>query len=102
MTVTETEVRKGLDGVYADTTAISMVNPESNSLTYRGYPVQELARSRSFEEVAYLLWHGELPTPGQLAAQTEAERTQRSLPPAIAATLTGLSAFAAVRVTLHR
>jgi citrate synthase len=101
MTVTETEVRKGLDGVYADTTAISMVNPETNSLTYRGYPVQELARSRSFEEVAYLLWHGELPTPGELAAQTEAERTQRSLPPAIAATLTGLSAAAHPMDTLR-
>jgi citrate synthase len=101
MTVTETEVRKGLDGVYADTTAISMVNPETNSLTYRGYPVQELARSRSFEEVAYLLWHGELPTPGELAAQTEAERTQRRLPPAIAATLTGLSASAHPMDTLR-
>jgi len=55
VTVTETEVRKGLAGVYADTTAISMVNPETNSLTYRGYPVQELARRCSFEEVAYLL-----------------------------------------------
>jgi citrate synthase len=57
MPVTETEVRKGLAGVYADTTAISMVNPATNSLTYRGYPVQELARKCSFGEVAYLLWH---------------------------------------------
>jgi citrate synthase len=83
----ETEVRKGLAGVYADNTAISMVNPESNSLTYRGYPVQELARQCSFEEVAYLLWHGELPTPDQLAAQNRAERAQRALDPVIAATL---------------
>ena len=90
MPVTETKVRKGLAGVYADTTAISMVNPESNSLTYRGYPVQELARRCSFEEVAYLLWHGELPTPGQLAAQNQAERAQRTLDPVIAATLIGL------------
>jgi len=90
VTVTETEVRKGLAGVYADTTAISMVNPETNSLTYRGYPVQELARRCSFEEVAYLLWHGELPAPGQLAAQNRAERAQRTLDPVIAATLAGL------------
>jgi citrate synthase len=88
--VEETEVRKGLDGVYADTTAISMVNPESNSLTYRGYPVQELAHRCSFEEVAYLLWHGELPDPGQLAAQNRIERAQRTLDPVIAATLMGL------------
>jgi 2-methylcitrate synthase len=90
VTVTEADVRKGLAGVYADTTAISMVNPESSSLTYRGYLVQELARWCSFEEVAYLLWHGELPDPGQLAAQNRIERPQRSLDPVIAATLIGL------------
>jgi citrate synthase len=84
------EIRKGLVGVYADTTAISMVNPDTNSLTYRGYPVQELARQCSFEEVAYLLWHGELPTPAQLDAQNRVERAQRTLDPIIAATLTGL------------
>jgi citrate synthase len=86
----EPEVRKGLDGVYADTTAISMVNPDTNSLTYRGYPVTELARRCSFEEVAYLLWHGDLPTPAQLAAQNDAERAQRALDPALAGILTGL------------
>jgi citrate synthase len=90
MSVTATEVRKGLAGVYADTTAISMVNPESNSLTYRGYPVQELAGKRSFEEIAYLLWHGELPTADQLAVQNRAERDCRTLDPVIAATLVGL------------
>jgi citrate synthase len=86
----ESGVRKGLAGVIADTTAISMVHPDTNSLTYRGYPVQELTRSRTFEEVAYLLWHGELPTPDQLAAQNRAERAQRALDPIIAATLQGL------------
>ena len=90
MTITETEVRKGLAGIYADTTAISMVNTETNSLTYRGYPVQELCRRCSFEEVAYLLWHGELPTPEQLSAQNRSERSQRSVDPVIAATLVGL------------
>jgi citrate synthase len=90
MTVSETEIRKGLAGVYADTTAISMVNPETNSLTYRGYPVQELTRRCSFEEVAYLLWHGELPAPVQLDAQNRAERAQRALDPLTAATLKDL------------
>jgi citrate synthase len=90
VTVTETEVRKGLAGVYADTTAISMVNPETNSLTYRGYPVQELCRRCSFEEVAYLLWHGDRPAPDQLAAQNRAERALRAPDPDIAATLAGL------------
>jgi citrate synthase len=95
------EVRKGLAGVYADTTAISMVNPETNSLTYRGYPVQELARRCSFEQVAYLLWHGELPTPDQLAAQNQAERAQRALDPVIAATLKGLPIYAHPMDTLR-
>jgi citrate synthase len=90
MPVTDTAVHKGLAGVIADTTEISMVNPDTNSLLYRGYPVQELARSVSYEEVAYLLWHGELPTPDQLAAQVAAERAQRVLDPVTAATLRGL------------
>ncbi len=73
------EIRKGLVGVVADTTAISKVNPETNSLLYRGYPVQELAARCSFEEVAYLLWHGELPTPLQLAEMEGEGRAQRAM-----------------------
>ncbi|WP_257181071.1 bifunctional 2-methylcitrate synthase/citrate synthase [Corynebacterium cystitidis] len=60
--MTEHDIRKGLVGVVADYTAVSKVNPETNSLLYRGYPVQELAEHCTFEEVAYLLWRGELPT----------------------------------------
>ncbi len=60
------DIRKGLNGVVADYTAVSKVNPETNSLLYRGYPVQELAEKCTFEEVAYLLWNGELPNEEQL------------------------------------
>lgn len=73
------QIHKGLAGVVVDTTAVSKVVPETNSLTYRGYAVQDLAKSKSFEEVAYLLWHGELPTPGQLALFTQRERASRRL-----------------------
>lgn len=73
------EIHKGLDGVVVDTTAISKVNPETNSLLYRGYPVQELAEKCSFEEVAYLMWNGELPSDQQLAEFTKSERSQRAL-----------------------
>ena len=73
------EIRKGLAGVIADTTAISKVNPETNSLLYRGYPVQELAERATFEEVAYLLWYGELPTAAELDAFTQVERSNRHL-----------------------
>ena len=44
---TSTEIKKGLAGVVVDYTAISKVNPETNSLLYRGYPVQELAANCS-------------------------------------------------------
>src|SRR6201746_864015 len=73
------EIYKGLAGVPVDYTAVSKVNPDTNSLLYRGYPVQELAAKKSFEEVAYLLWNGELPTPDQLAEFEKLERSQRAL-----------------------
>lgn len=79
MTAQDPEIHKGLAGVIVDRTAISNVVPETNSLTYRGYPVQELAASCSFEEVAYLIWYGELPTSEQLRALCERERAQREL-----------------------
>ena len=71
--------KKGLAGVVVDYTAVSKVNPDTNSLLYRGYPVQELAAKCSFEEVAYLLWHGELPDEQQLADFETLERSLRSL-----------------------
>ena len=49
------DVRKGLYGVIADYTTVSKVMPETNSLTYRGYAVQDLVENCSFEEVFYLL-----------------------------------------------
>ena len=78
-----TDIHKGLAGVVVDTTRVSKVNPETNSLLYRGYPVQELAAKCSFEEVAYLLWHGELPTPEQLAEFESAERSMRTIDPVV-------------------
>lgn len=72
-------IHKGLAGVVVDTTAISKVVPETNSLTYRGYAVQDLAAQCSFEQVAYLLWHGELPTDGELALFTQRERANRRI-----------------------
>ncbi|HWI30284.1 MAG TPA: bifunctional 2-methylcitrate synthase/citrate synthase [Microbacterium sp.] len=75
----QTEIKKGLAGVVVDYTAVSKVNPDTNSLLYRGYPVQELAASQPFEAVAYLLWHGELPTADELAEFRRVERSQRGL-----------------------
>ncbi|MDN5796658.1 MAG: bifunctional 2-methylcitrate synthase/citrate synthase [Intrasporangium sp.] len=75
----DTAVHRGLDGVIEDTTEISQINPATNSLIYRGYPAEQLAASRTFEEVAHLIWTGELPTPEQLSELTGHERENREL-----------------------
>ncbi len=70
---------KGLAGVVTDETSISKVMPESNSLTYRGYRVQDLCEQCSFEEVAYLMVNGELPDPTQLKTFSDKEKSYRDL-----------------------
>ncbi|NEN24443.1 bifunctional 2-methylcitrate synthase/citrate synthase [Cryomorpha ignava] len=70
---------KGLAGVITDDTAISKVMPESNSLTYRGYRVQDLCETCSFEEVAFLMVNGELPNRTELKAFTDKERDYRRI-----------------------
>nr|WP_314192108.1 bifunctional 2-methylcitrate synthase/citrate synthase [uncultured Arthrobacter sp.] len=85
-----TEVYKGLAGVVADYTSVSKVNPDTNSLLYRGYPVQELAARSSFEEVAYLLWNGELPTEVELDRFKSDERARRALEPSVKAVIDSL------------
>ncbi|HXW81751.1 MAG TPA: bifunctional 2-methylcitrate synthase/citrate synthase [Acidimicrobiales bacterium] len=91
MSDTAPEVHRGLAGVTADTSAVSVVDEETGSLLYRGYPVPDLAASCSFEEVAYLIWHGELPSPSELAVFEAAERAQRQVPREVATALSGLS-----------
>lgn len=90
MCAEESMVQRGLAGVVADETAISMVNEATNSLLYRGYPVQELAGRCSFEEVAYLIWHGELPDATQLSAFSAAERAARPVDPSLLEVLSRL------------
>ncbi|MFE6667265.1 bifunctional 2-methylcitrate synthase/citrate synthase [Streptomyces sp. NPDC057697] len=79
MNTTAPEIHRGLAGVVVDTTGISTVIQETNSLTYRGYPVQDLAARRSFEEVAHVLWYGELPGEAQLRDFRARERALRPL-----------------------
>jgi len=73
------EIKKGLLGIVVDETTISQVMPEINSLTYRGYTVQELCNKCSFEEVAYLVLNGELPNKKQLKKFIREERSDRKL-----------------------
>ncbi len=77
--MSETIVKKGLEGVVVDDTAISKVMPDINALVYHGYPVQDLADQCTFEEVAYLMWHGELPTKAQLEEFQKTERSRRKI-----------------------
>jgi 2-methylcitrate synthase len=73
------EIKKGLVGVISDETKVSEVMPEINSLTYRGYAVQDLAKQCRFEQVAYLLLHGELPSDEELKKFEQAERSNRKI-----------------------
>ena len=73
------EIKKGLLGIVVDETMVSQVMPEINSLTYRGYTVQELCDKCSFEEVAYLVLKAELPNKKQLKKFIKEERSSRKL-----------------------
>ena len=73
------EIKKGLLGIVVDETTISHVVPELSALTYRGYKVQDLCDKCEFEEVAYLVLHGELPSKAQLKKFSKEERSNRKL-----------------------
>jgi 2-methylcitrate synthase len=73
------EIKKGLLGIVVDETTISHVVPELSALTYRGYKVQDLCDKCDFEEVAYLVLHGELPSKAQLKKFLKEERSNRKL-----------------------
>ncbi len=73
------EIKKGLVGVISDETKVSEVMPDINSLTYRGYAVQDLAKQCKFEQVAYLLLNSELPNSEQLAKFEQEERSNRKI-----------------------
>ena len=73
------EIKKGLIGVISDETKVSEVMPEINSLTYRGYTVQDLCAKCKFEEVAYLLLHDDLPNSKQLEDFEKEERANRPI-----------------------
>ena len=73
------EIKKGLLGIVVDETTISQVVPELSALTYRGYKVQDLCDKCDFEEVAYLVLHGELPSKAQLKKFSKEEKSNRKL-----------------------
>jgi citrate synthase len=71
---------KGLEGIVANSTNLSDVQGVEGILNYSGYNINEIAGKASYEEVVYLLWHGELPTRTQLEVLTEKLSSARELP----------------------
>jgi 2-methylcitrate synthase len=84
----------GLAGVVAGKTAIATVGKAGKGLTYRGYSIHELAAGSTFEEVAYLLLQGELPTREQLEQFKKRLAARRDLPADLKATLRAIPANA--------
>lgn len=78
-----TTVSKGLEGVVIAESSLSFVDGQNGKLYYRGYDVPELAAKASFEEVAYLLWYGALPTRSELAWLKGQFASQRELSPEV-------------------
>jgi len=71
---------EGLEGIVAATSRICLVDGVGGRLIYQGYDIHDLVAHASFEEVAYLLWHGELPTRAQLDALNKDLVAARALP----------------------
>lgn len=85
-----TEVKKkegGLAGVIAGDSAICLCRADDESLLYRGYPIDELAKHATFEEVSWLLLHKNLPTETELKVFDEHLKEYRLLSHSIKTTL---------------
>jgi 2-methylcitrate synthase len=84
----------GLRGQSAGDTRLCTVGKSGSGLTYCGYDIAELAENAKFEEVAYLLYHGELPTKDQLEQYLTKLKGLRALPDALKAVLENIPASA--------
>ena len=83
-----------LSGVTAGNTALSTVGRSGNDLHYRGYDILEIANRSEFEEIAYLLVHGKLPTVAELAGYKRKLQALRGLPQALKSALEATPAAA--------
>ena len=77
----------GLRGQSAGETALCTVGKEGAGLTYRGYTIEDLAANAQFEEVAYMLLYGALPTQGELDSYNQKLMSLRGLPEDLKKTL---------------
>lgn len=95
------DFKAGLEGIVAGMTAIADVNPDSDTLIYRGYPAHELAEKASYEEVAFLLLYSHLPNRTELKAFQDELIRERSLPTHVLSILKELPASPHLMVTLQ-
>lgn len=86
----EPEIRRGLTGVYFDRSRTSFIDGREGVLLYRGYSIHDLAEQATFEEVAYLLLHEDLPNRRQLAAFDAELRASRPIPASVVGILDAL------------
>src|ERR1041384_7331107 len=84
----------GLSGITAGNTAICTVGRNGNDLRYRGYDILDIAETCEFEEIAYLLVHGKLPTMAELNGYKTKLKSLRGLPAAVRTVLEQLPASA--------
>ncbi|TMD52798.1 MAG: citrate synthase [Chloroflexi bacterium] len=80
VTSDNSHVNSGLEGVVAAATKTSLVDGKNGRLVYRGYDIDDLADHSTYEEVAYLVWYGKLPTAKQLAELEHSLAIQREVP----------------------
>lgn len=89
--MTETvKINRGLKGIYFERSGVSHIDGTKGELSYRGYSIHDLATHSTFEEVCYLLIHGELPNPAELAAFDADLKAARALPDAVYGILAAL------------
>jgi citrate synthase len=74
------KIHKGLVGLYVDESLITYIDGINGKLYYRGYPIKELCENSTFEEVAYLLIHGKLPSNSEFTAFKDLLIKERNIP----------------------
>ncbi len=92
---------KGLEGVIALNSSICYIDGRKGTLVYRGYAIEDLAQNSTFEDVAYLLWHGQLPDETRQSTLSRQLSRLRPVPEAVLRALvqlpTDFDAMAALR-----
>ena len=73
------EIHKGLEGILVAESSMSYIDGDAGQLIYRGYPIENLAREATYEEVVYLLWHAELPTRAELESFADRMAAERAV-----------------------